>query len=108
MGRLLSFFITIRWNGFGSFCFKIFRPAHTGDHCIYIIIGDAGAAFLQLLGKQFSNAAFNIIDDLVSAFLIREILSQNRDYMTVPAAQIKSIKPTMTMVGGRVVYQSGK
>jgi predicted amidohydrolase YtcJ len=25
--------------------------------------------------------------------------------MTVPAAEIKHIQPTMTMVGGRVVYQ---
>ena len=33
----------------------------------------------------------------------------DRDYLTVPADQIKDIKPVMTMVGGRVVYdaQSG-
>jgi len=29
----------------------------------------------------------------------------DRDYMTVPAAEIKAIQPTMTMVGGRVVFQ---
>jgi len=29
----------------------------------------------------------------------------DRDYMTVPAAEIKAIQPTMTMVAGRVVYE---
>ena len=28
--------------------------------------------------------------------------------MTVPAAEIKRIKPTMTMVGGRVVFDAPK
>jgi predicted amidohydrolase YtcJ len=32
----------------------------------------------------------------------------DRDYMTVPAAQIKHIRPTLTMVGGRVVYQAAQ
>ena len=30
----------------------------------------------------------------------------DRDYLTVPADQIKDIKPVMTMVGGRVVYDA--
>jgi predicted amidohydrolase YtcJ len=30
----------------------------------------------------------------------------DRDYLTVPAEQIKDIKPVMTMVGGRVVYEA--
>jgi predicted amidohydrolase YtcJ len=30
------------------------------------------------------------------------------DYMTVPAAEIKRIHPTMTMVGGRVVFSAAK
>jgi predicted amidohydrolase YtcJ len=28
----------------------------------------------------------------------------DRDYMTVPAEQIKDIKPVETIVGGKVVY----
>jgi predicted amidohydrolase YtcJ len=28
----------------------------------------------------------------------------NRDYLTVPADEIRNIKPVMTMVGGRFVY----
>ena len=30
------------------------------------------------------------------------------DYMTVPAEQIKDIKPLLTMVNGRVVYEATK
>jgi len=33
-----------------------------------------------------------------------DLLVLDRDYMTVPAAAIKHIRPTLTMVGGRVVY----
>jgi hypothetical protein len=37
-----------------------------------------------------------------------DLLVLDRDYMTVPAADIKRIKPTMTMVGGRVVFEGMK
>jgi predicted amidohydrolase YtcJ len=30
----------------------------------------------------------------------------DRDYLTVPAEQIRKIKPVMTMVGGRIVYDA--
>jgi len=33
-----------------------------------------------------------------------DLLVLDRDYLTVPADQIKDIKPLMTMVGGRIVY----
>jgi predicted amidohydrolase YtcJ len=33
-----------------------------------------------------------------------DLVVLDRDYMTVPAAEIKRIKPTLTMVGGRVVF----
>jgi len=35
-----------------------------------------------------------------------DLVVLDRDYMTVPAADIKRIKPTLTMVGGRVVFSS--
>lgn len=35
-----------------------------------------------------------------------DLLVLDRDYLTVPADQIKDIKPLMTMVGGRVVYEA--
>jgi predicted amidohydrolase YtcJ len=34
-----------------------------------------------------------------------DLLVLDRDYLTVPADQIKDIKPLMTMVGGKVVYE---
>jgi predicted amidohydrolase YtcJ len=37
-----------------------------------------------------------------------DLVVLDRDYMTVPAAQIKQIRPTLTMVGGRVVYRAAE
>ena len=34
-----------------------------------------------------------------------DLLVLNRDYLTVPADQIKDITPLLTMVGGKIVYQ---
>jgi predicted amidohydrolase YtcJ len=35
---------------------------------------------------------------------LADLVVIDRDYLTVPADQIKDIKPVMTMVGGRIVY----
>jgi predicted amidohydrolase YtcJ len=37
---------------------------------------------------------------------LADLLVLDRDYLTVPADQIKDIKPVLTMVGGRVVYDA--
>jgi predicted amidohydrolase YtcJ len=37
-----------------------------------------------------------------------DLVVLDRDYMTVPAADIKHIKATLTMVGGRVVFSAAK
>jgi predicted amidohydrolase YtcJ len=37
---------------------------------------------------------------------LADLLVLDRDYLTVPADQIKDIKPVMTMVGGRVVFDA--
>ena len=37
-----------------------------------------------------------------------DLLVLDRDYLTVPAEQIKDIKPLMTMVGGKIVYEAKK
>jgi predicted amidohydrolase YtcJ len=37
-----------------------------------------------------------------------DLVVLDRDYMTVPAADIKHIHPTLTMVGGRVVFSAPK
>jgi predicted amidohydrolase YtcJ len=38
---------------------------------------------------------------------LADLLVLDRDYLTVPADQIKDIKPVMTIVGGRIVYEAG-
>jgi predicted amidohydrolase YtcJ len=37
---------------------------------------------------------------------LADILVIDRDYLTVPADQIKDIHPLMTIVGGHVVYEA--
>jgi predicted amidohydrolase YtcJ len=37
-----------------------------------------------------------------------DLVVLDRDYMTVPAADIKNIRPVLTMVGGRVVFSAAK
>jgi predicted amidohydrolase YtcJ len=37
---------------------------------------------------------------------LADLVVLDRDYLTVPAEQIKNIKPVMTMVGGRIVYDA--
>jgi predicted amidohydrolase YtcJ len=36
---------------------------------------------------------------------LADLVVLDRDYLTVPADQIKNIKPVMTMIGGRVVFE---
>jgi predicted amidohydrolase YtcJ len=37
---------------------------------------------------------------------LADLVVLDRDYLTVPADQIRNIKPLMTMVGGRIVYDA--
>jgi predicted amidohydrolase YtcJ len=37
---------------------------------------------------------------------LADLLVLDRDYLSVPADQIKEIKPVITMVGGKVVYDA--
>jgi predicted amidohydrolase YtcJ len=37
---------------------------------------------------------------------LADLVVLDRDYLTVPADQIRSIKPVLTMVGGRIVYDA--
>ncbi|HEY3837175.1 MAG TPA: amidohydrolase family protein, partial [Bryobacteraceae bacterium] len=38
---------------------------------------------------------------------LADLVVLNRDYLTVPADEIRNIKPVMTMVGGRIAYDDG-
>ena len=37
---------------------------------------------------------------------LADLVVLDRDYLTVPADQIREIKPVMTMVAGRIVYDA--
>jgi predicted amidohydrolase YtcJ len=41
----------------------------------------------------------------IQAGKLADLVVLDRDYLTVPADQIKDVKPVMTMVGGRIVYE---
>jgi hypothetical protein len=38
---------------------------------------------------------------------LADLVVLDRDYLTIPADQIKDIKPVATLVGGRIVYDNG-
>jgi predicted amidohydrolase YtcJ len=38
---------------------------------------------------------------------LAHLLILDRDYLTIPADEIKDIKPLLTMVSGKVVYEVG-
>lgn len=38
---------------------------------------------------------------------LADLVALDRDYLTIPADEIKNIRPVLTMVGGRVVYEAG-
>src|SRR5262249_6900330 len=62
-----------------------------------------------LIAHTRSNAFFIFQENNLGAIApgkYADLLVLDRDYLTVPAAQIKDIRPLMTMVGGRVVYSS--
>ena len=42
----------------------------------------------------------------IKAGLLADMVVLDRDYLTVPADEIKDIRPVATFVGGRVVYGS--
>ena len=37
---------------------------------------------------------------------LADLVVLDRDYLTIPADQIKDVKPVMTMVGGRIAYEA--
>ena len=61
-----------------------------------------------LIAHTRSNAHFVFQENNIGSLApgkYADLLVLDRDYFAVPAAQIKDIKPLMTMVGGKIVYQ---
>jgi predicted amidohydrolase YtcJ len=60
-----------------------------------------------LIAYTRKNAYFVFQEDnlgSIQAGKLADLVVLDRDYLTVPADQIKDIKPVMTVVGGKVVY----
>ncbi len=63
-----------------------------------------------LIAHTRNNAFFVFQEDNLGAIQtgkLADLLVLDRDYLTIPADQIKDVKPVMTMVGGRIVYDAG-
>lgn len=64
-----------------------------------------------LIAYTRNNAYFVFEEDNIGALQpgkYADLLVLDRDYLTVPASQIKDIKPLLTMVGGKVVHQAAR
>jgi hypothetical protein len=62
-----------------------------------------------LIAHTRKNAFFVFQEDnlgSIQAGKLADLVVLDRDYLTVPADQIKDLKPVMTVVGGRVVYEA--
>lgn len=62
-----------------------------------------------LIAHTRSNAYLFFQEDNLGSLEVgkqADLVVLDRDYMTVPAAEIKDIRPVMTMMGGRVVYRA--
>ena len=75
-------------------------------------LGSDGSRANQIL--PFTTLWWAVTGRMVGgAKVLRQTISRedavmlDRDYLTIPADQIKDIKPIMTIVGGRIVYDAG-
>ena len=62
-----------------------------------------------LIAHTRKNAYFVFQEDNLGSLQpgkLADLIVLDRDYLTVPADQIRNIKPVMTMLGGRVVYDA--
>jgi predicted amidohydrolase YtcJ len=64
-----------------------------------------------LIAHTRSNAYLFFQEDALGSLEVgkqADLVVLDRDYLTVPVAEITHIRPTLTMVGGRVVYRAAK
>jgi len=92
-------FTTLAWAVTGKMVggAQVLRPAQT------ISREDALIAFTR------KNAFFVFQEDNLGSIQpgkLADLTVLDRDYLTIPAEQIRDIRPVMTMVGGRIVFDS--
>lgn len=61
-----------------------------------------------LIGYTRSNAYLIFMDDKLGSIKVgklADLVVLDRDYMTAPGEEIRDIRPVLTMVDGRVVYE---
>ena len=83
-------------------------PAIVSHHSPFVTLGLGGEA---LVAHTRSNACLFLQENALGSLEVgkqADLVVLDRDYMTVPVAQIKHIHPTLTMVGGRVVFSAMK
>jgi predicted amidohydrolase YtcJ len=72
------------------------------------VLDDTVTREQALVAHTRSNAYLFFQEDSLGSLeagKLADLVVLDRDYLTVPAADIKNIRPTMTIVGGRVVFE---
>ena len=89
-------FVTLGWvvSGLDAGNNRVLDEALTREEAL--IAHTRANAYLFFQEKNLGSLEVGKLADLVVL---------DRDYMTVPAAEIKRLQPTMTMVGGRVMFE---
>jgi len=94
-------FVTLGWAVTGKMVGgkQALRPEHTISREDALIAHTRRNAYFVFQEENLGSIQPGKLADLVVL---------DRDYLTIPADQIKEIKPVMTLVGGRVVYDANQ
>src|SRR5947209_6756700 len=107
----------IMW-GLGTDAFEVnqYRPfttlgfAVTGKMVGGTVVNNQTISREEALIAHTRNNAFFVFEEdelgSIAPGKYADLLVPDRDYLTVPADQIKDIQPVMTMVGGRIVWDA--
>ena len=95
----------IRYLPFTTLYFAVTGKMAAARRCIRQTISREDA----LIAHTRKNAFFVFQENNLGSIQpgkLADLVVLDRDYLTIPADQIKDIKPVMTMVGGRIVYDA--
>jgi hypothetical protein len=92
-----------QFRSFTTLSFAVTGQMEGGAKVIRQTIGREDALIAHTRKNAFFVFQENNLGSLQPGKLA-DLVVLDRDYLTVPATQIKDVKPVMTMVGGRIVY----